>query len=356
MLRPYGMVGMRNLWIVVIYFLTACAAPPPRSYGMVESFFTTTALVVPDVAQRRPVSPLLTAVITDIDAARTSVDLAVFDLDLPDLGAALVRAQRRGIRVRTAFDRENLTSPEMAWVVGDLQRAGTTVALDERSAFMHHKFIIIDARLVWLGSWNMTSNDTYRNNNAMVRLVSPALARVFTAEADDLTAGRFGRNKLPRAPVVVQLGARQAQVYFSPGSGANAALVARITAARRSVVFLAFSYTSPTIGAAMVGRTAAGVSVRGVFERRGARAASSQIEPLRAAGAAVLDDSNCYNLHHKLMVIDGRYVVVGSYNFTGNAETQNDEHLLIIDDPVLARAFTAEFDRVYAQALLPQRC
>jgi len=49
-------------------------------------------------------------------------------------------------------------------------------------------------------------------------------------------------------------------------------------------------------------------------------------------------------------------VITGSYNFTGSAERDNDENLVIVDDPALARAYLDEFDRVYAQAQAPARC
>ena len=70
----------------------------------------------------------------------------------------------------------------------------------------------------------------------------------------------------------------------------------------------------------------------------------------------VLEESNCYILHHKVIVIDARTVLTGSYNFTGSAEKDNDENLVIVDDPNLARIYLDEFERVYAQAQAPAHC
>jgi phosphatidylserine/phosphatidylglycerophosphate/cardiolipin synthase-like enzyme len=50
----------------------------------------------------------------------------------------------------------------------------------------------------------------------------------------------------------------------------------------------------------------------------------------------VLEDDNCYILHHKVIVIDERTVITGSYNFTSSAERDNDENLVIVDDEALA--------------------
>lgn len=67
-------------------------------------------------------------------------------------------------------------------------------------------------------------------------------------------------------------------------------------------------------------------------------------------------DGNCYIMHHKVIIIDGRTVITGSFNFTGSAQTQNDENVLIIEDAGLAARYTEEFERVYQQALQPTRC
>jgi hypothetical protein len=57
-------------------------------------------------------------------------------------------------------------------------------------------------------------------------------------------------------------------------------------------------------------------------------------------------------MHNKVIVIDDRLVFTGSYNFSENAEA-NDETLLAIESPALAAAYTAYFDTLaetYAHA------
>jgi phosphatidylserine/phosphatidylglycerophosphate/cardiolipin synthase-like enzyme len=112
----------------------AHAEPQP---GMIQVFFTTPALVYPDLAQQRRPSPLLGAVLADLDAARISVDLATFDLDVPSITDALLRAAARGVVVRLVVDSENLQAPEVAEQTGRLQRAGVEVHFDRREPFMH---------------------------------------------------------------------------------------------------------------------------------------------------------------------------------------------------------------------------
>src|SRR4051794_23282273 len=102
----------------------APSAPRP---GAIQPFFTTPGLVYPDTPQQRPVSPLLTAVLADLDRARTSVDLASFDFDIPAISDALLHAAARGVVVRLVVDSENLDTPEVSEQTGRLQRAGIVV-------------------------------------------------------------------------------------------------------------------------------------------------------------------------------------------------------------------------------------
>ena len=52
------------------------------------------------------------------------------------------------------------------------------------------------------------------------------------------------------------------------------------------------------------------------------------------------------------VLIDGRTVVSGSFNWSPSAAHQNDETLLVIDSPLLAAHFSREMDRLWRDAEL----
>lgn len=52
-----------------------------------------------------------------------------------------------------------------------------------------------------------------------------------------------------------------------------------------------------------------------------------------------------YLMHNKFCIIDNRIVITGSYNWTKNANS-NDENISIFDDEVNARYYTQEFRRI----------
>jgi phosphatidylserine/phosphatidylglycerophosphate/cardiolipin synthase-like enzyme len=71
------------------------------------------------------------------------------------------------------------------------------------------------------------------------------------------------------------------------------------------------------------------------------------------AGIDVRPDGNDGQMHHKVMIIDKQIVVLGSYNFTNNAETVNDENLLVVYNPEIAAQYLTEFERVFARTKAP---
>jgi phosphatidylserine/phosphatidylglycerophosphate/cardiolipin synthase-like enzyme len=92
------------------------------------------------------------------------------------------------------------------------------------------------------------------------------------------------------------------------------------------------------------------------MERRNLKGSGSEFPKLRDAGIDAHPDGNCYVMHHKVIVLDGQHTITGSFNFTGSAQDQNDENVLVIDDRSLAALYSAEFERIYDQALHPPRC
>ncbi len=326
------------------------------SSGLIKAYFTTPTLAYPDRRDKRSVSPLLDAVIEDVNEASRTIDIAVFDIDLSALADALIAAQQRGVQVRLVVDSENLATPEVSEVCGRMQKAGIPITFDDREAFMHNKFIIVDRRIVWLGSWNMTENDTYRNNNNMLRVRSQLAANGFQQEFESMFAGIFGPRKPINQRPNISLDETPIDVYFSPEDGAAKYVLAEIKRAKKSIRFMAFSFTATDIADAIIARHAAGIDVQGVMERQNAAGLGAVFDQLTNAGVSVIEDGNCYILHHKVLIIDNRIVITGSYNFTKSAERNNDETLLIIADPELAEQYRAEWARVNKQAQSPVRC
>jgi len=66
-----------------------------------------------------------------------------------------------------------------------------------------------------------------------------------------------------------------------------------------------------------------------------------------ASHAFVPSDNNDF-MHNKLMILDDKTVITGSYNFSEHAEV-NDENMLMIQSPAVAKAYDLYFDALFQQ-------
>jgi phosphatidylserine/phosphatidylglycerophosphate/cardiolipin synthase-like enzyme len=301
---------------------------------------------------------IIDKLIATIDAAQSSIDLAVFETNLTPVAEALIRAHERGVVVRWITDDENGRDADGEEGRGQFARlaaAGIEVRDDLRSAFMHNKFILIDGQLLWTGSMNLTTNDVFRNNNNVVVLQSPAAVAVYAREFEEMWNGQFG----PRSPsnvngqTVMTAAGLPITIRFAPEDEPFDSLIQLVSLANESIRFMAFSFTEDELGEMMRRRAAEGVVVQGIFEVRGSETQYSEMPAMFCAGLEVRQDGNPGTFHHKVVIIDDFVVITGSMNFSDNAADSNDENVIAIADPAIGRLYREEFVRRWGEATLP---
>jgi phosphatidylserine/phosphatidylglycerophosphate/cardiolipin synthase-like enzyme len=288
-----------------------------------------------------------------IDQARLTLDVAVYSLSLPSIRDALIRAYRRGVAVRVVMESDNLD-----WAAPQaLVAAGIPVLGDRREGLMHDKFVVIDRLEVWTGSMNYTISGTYHDNNNLIHIRSTKVAEDYTKEFDEMFVDdHFGPDVVADTPnprVVVD--GTPMEIYFSPDDGVAAHLLELLGDAEQSIYFMAFSFTSDDLGKLMRKKFLAGLDIAGVMEAEQVRSnTGTEYDSLLQSGIDVRLDGNPGQMHHKIIVIDRKVVITGSYNFSASAETRNDENLIVIYSPTIAEQYLAEFQRVYAVSQPPE--
>lgn len=319
--------------------------PGPIPDGAISVYFSNAYGGDPAVGRDDPAN-IDRVLAREIARAGRTLDCALFELESARLADQLIAAHDRGVVVRIVAEDDYIGNPEMMRVIA----AGIPVVTDGRSASMHNKFLVIDAERVWTGSMNLTDNDAWRNNNNAVLIRSHELAKNFTVEFEEMFSdSAFG----PRSPSntphsLITLPAADIYTYFSPEDDVRSKVVRFLRLAKRRIRFMSFSFTDDEIGARMIAAHEEGVDVEGVVETRGALLKSGELTRMLAAGIPVATDGNRYILHHKVIVVDGTWTILGSYNFSANAAESNDENLLIIKSPAVAALYEAEYERVAA--------
>lgn len=342
-----------------------------------------------------------------IDSATASVDLCIYDLEYPPVAEALIRAKDRGLRIRVVTDNHNRDdSRELDPIIwnmlgkagiysidddGDIYRSDTDIEdfdLVNDGADMHNKFAVIDRLsesveddIVWTGSTNLTYTGAYNTNNVVV-IKDAEVAAVYEQEFEQMWGGngnqanpiksRFHKDKEDVIQHVFDVGGTKVEIYFAPVNrdGTKPSISDRLVnlieeEAQTDISFQAFAFTPdiPIANAIWEASENVDIDLRGVidpgFFNRYRNA--NQIwgsEQAQAGNRMILPARETRKLHHKVMVIDAHnpdsndvaVVITGSYNFSNNAEFNNDENLLIIYSDEIAAQYSADFSGAFERA------
>lgn len=120
------------------------------------------------------------------------------------------------------------------------------------------------------------------------------------------------------------------------------AVVALFNHAQKTAHVAIYSLTEPDIVNAMIAAFKRGVQVGVVADQTESKNATmaAMLKELTQAGIDVrVAVKQTALMHNKVGIFDGQTVCLGSFNWTTNAEKNNDENLMIVDGPDAAGAY-----------------
>jgi phosphatidylserine/phosphatidylglycerophosphate/cardiolipin synthase-like enzyme len=290
-----------------------------------------------------------------IASAKETIDAAYFDIDDQDAVNAFIDSFKRGVKIRIVTDTDNLTDKENELMprsaIEQLKAAGIPVKDDKRSPFMHDKFSIIDNKTVITGSTNLTTNSLYQHNNNILIVNSEELAENYNAEFKRMfEQGLYGPNPHQIPFPSININGATITTHFSPGGDTKASILAALQKSHKNIRVLAFSFTDKDIANLLIQKKQSGVNVQAIFDACMIDQ-YSVFNTLKQSGIFVRRDGNQALMHHKVMTIDDQTVITGSFNFSKNAESNNNENTLIITSPELAQKYNQEFAQVKNAAM-----
>ena len=110
-------------------------------------------------------------------------------------------------------------------------------------------------------------------------------------------------------------------------------------------------FTNPILFSILLKKAKTGVQVRLIvqFDQANFHPKGLPFYQLERSGGSLRVYNQKQLLHHKFAIIDGEYLLTGSYNWTG---TQHAENLLILKSAELANAYLSEFEQLWGKAEL----
>ncbi len=283
--------------------------------------------------------------------------------------AALAERARAGVRVHVIFDAVGAGKIDDA-SVDEMKAAGvqvekynplrwnTVVRMNNRT---HRKLLVVDGRVGFTGGvgiadeWSGGAQDPQHWRDTHFRLEGPAVAQMQAAFMEnwiEITGQVL--HGADYFPALEQAGAQLAQLFISsPGGGGESMQLMYLLsiAAARDSIRLSAAYFVPdnTEVRAFVDALRRGVKVQIIMPgehidsrvvRRASRASWGEL--LRAGAELYEYLPTMY--HCKVMIVDQRWVSVGSTNFDTRSFSTNDEANLNVYDRDFAQAQARIFE------------
>jgi phosphatidylserine/phosphatidylglycerophosphate/cardiolipin synthase-like enzyme len=285
-----------------------------------------------------------------IDNAETSINIAIYNLTLASVTNSLVDAHNRGVIIKIIIDKGALKfrSGENNYLISKLENGGIEIRQRFSSGIMHHKFAIIDANTLWTGSGNFTSGGVFFDNNNALIISEPKIVEAFQQEFNSLwNSDKTTNNNNSKRTLIDN---SNFEAYFSSSDDVQAIIIDKIKKAESEILILMYSFTDEEIAKAIINQYELGAEVMGIVEYEGSGSKHSQLNPLYCAILNMRTDGNENLMHHKVIIIDRETVLTGSYNYSESANLKNDENLLIINDINVANYFINQFELLWNEA------
>lgn len=323
----------------------------------------------------------LEQVIVDfIDGAQSRLAIAVQELESRPIAEAILRAEiERGVQVQLVLEADYLVSDSRPSTVAEafepggpkevnrqlaaaLLRSTVWLRSDFNPGIFHQKFIIRDRKSVLTGSTNFTPTGVGAapeggNLNHILVVHSLDFARIYEREFLEIRRGQFGKNVGERnaAPDTITVSGVTLKACFAPDHNPELEITKQIDKSRERIDFAIFTFSqSSGIDDSLAKSAFAGLPIRGVMDGMQGNQSWSAKATLQDANIQLRqvrkDHGHVGKLHHKLMTIDDKTMVIGSFNYTGPANLTNDENIVVLGGAAarpLVLAARQEIDRIW---------
>lgn len=324
-------------------FLIVLACAPLASEANVRAYFNhnqSAQYIEPYRNVTRSGDNLEQVILDEIKTAKKTIYLAVQELRLPLIAAALIEKKNQGVDVRVILEnnynftildqadtsdqgeyeaskltelrafvdvnrngkieKEELLSRDAIYMI---RNAGIPViddtfdSSDKGSGLMHHKFLVIDGKSTIVSSANLTMSCIHGdvltaasrgNSNSMIHVESTAFAKIFFDEFLQMWGngrrGNFGHNKTYRGPQTVTVRGTKLTIQFSPTSqrynwseSTNGLIGSHLATAQTSVKGLLFVFSDQRLADVLEDRSDRGVGMGFIIEPKFAYREYSEI-------------------------------------------------------------------------------
>jgi hypothetical protein len=137
------------------------------------------------------------------------------------------------------------------------------------------------------------------------------------------------------------------ECHFFPNPANEEKVVSMIRTCKKTLDIAIFSLTLDSIAEAILEAFQRGIKVRMIADDECAKNKGSNVKLIASVGVPCKTDNAIYHMHHKFAVLDESVVIMGSFNWTGQAVKYNQENIFFYEDKNIAGQYAQEFERLW---------
>jgi phosphatidylserine/phosphatidylglycerophosphate/cardiolipin synthase-like enzyme len=128
-------------------------------------------------------------IIKNINQAQAFINIAMYIFTDREIALPLVKARERGVKIRLYLDKDQVDYKysQSRFLV----QKGIKARISSNNYIMHHKFAIIDNRLLLTGSYNWTFSANNRNDENLMVIEDPEIIEIFQNQFINLWTNKY---------------------------------------------------------------------------------------------------------------------------------------------------------------------
>ena len=139
-------------------------------------------------------------------------------------------------------------------------------------------------------------------------------------------------------------------IGFSPDQGSLPLVLKAISSAQKSIHVAAYSFTSKPIAEALLAAKNRGIDVKVIADEKSNSGKYSATTYLANNNVPVKLDGNYPIFHHKFIIVDGKTLETGSFNFSAAASKNAENVLVLWNVPAIAATYENQWNSLWNEA------
>ena len=256
---------------------------------------------------------LRTTIVEAIQKAQNSLHLITFGLTDPSVLQALEEKARTPLIMKVFYDKRG--SPPI--FLSDEKAVGLI-----HKGLVHQKILVVDEKIVFIGSANMTRSSLMMHDNLVIGFYSPEIAKFLLLKTPFFSGD-----------LKTMVSGQEIQIFLLPDFQNKALLSLKnlLRNAKSSIQVAMFTLTHPLLVDEIISAHKRKVEVEVYVDKKSSRSTSAKaVERLKKEKIPVYTNRKQSLFHHKFILVDERHLVLGSANWTKSAFNKNNDCFVIL--------------------------